>query len=90
MITSETIWISNIHPDNVHQHKIKNLNSKHLANIIHFMKTVDQSIHGHDAIDRILIIQAMRDEANKRELTIEFLNGAPYHYDPYAPHIELV
>lgn len=90
-LTSETIWVSNFHPDNIHQHKIKNLNSKHIANIIHFLKTNDSNVHGHSYEDRMRIITVMMEEASKRELTPMFLEAAPYPYDcdkPYEEYVE--
>ena len=88
MITGETVWVSNIHPNNIHQHKIRNLNSKHLANILHFFKTTDPIVHGHSFEGRVQIVCAMVDEAHKRELTLAFLEAAPYPYDPEKPYEE--
>jgi len=88
MITRETLWVSNIHPENVHGHLIRNLNSKHIANIIHFMRTNDGTVHGYDDQARVEVIIAMQEEAKKRELTPAFLNGAPYPYDPAGPYEE--
>ena len=88
MVTEDTTWISNINPGNVHGHPIKKLNNVHLANIIHFFKTNDQQVHGHTDEDRCEIITIMVIEASKRELTQEFLDGAPYPNDPHAPYVE--
>lgn len=88
MITGETIWESNIHPDKIHRHRVKHLNSKHLANILHFFRTTSQCVHGHDFVESLVIGNAMMEEARKRELTPEFLQGAPYPYDPTAPYEE--
>ncbi len=36
MTNEDTLWISNINPNNEHGHPIKKLNNVHIANIIHF------------------------------------------------------
>lgn len=79
----ETTWVSNIDPDNVHSHKIKDLNSEHLANIIYFLKN-DSRARGHAPC----ILSGMVEEAKRRELTPEFLAKAPYPYDAAAPYQE--
>jgi len=86
MITADTIWVSNIHPDSIHEHKIRDLNSEHVANILHFFKTTNA--HGHSEEESAEIIRAMNDEASRRELTPEFLSGAPYPYDYKLPYTE--
>lgn len=88
MTNEDTLWISNINPGNVHGHPIKKLNNVHLANIIHFFRINDQQIHGHPDEECGEIIVAMIIEAEKRGLTREFLDGAPYPYDPNAPYVE--
>jgi hypothetical protein len=87
-ISGETLWISNIDPNNVHEHKVKNLNSKHLANIIHFFIHSSVLLHGHSDAESMVIIDGMLNEVRKRELTPEFLQGAPYPYDPTMPYEE--
>jgi hypothetical protein len=87
-ITQDTIWISNIDLDNIHGHKVGALNSEHLANIVHFLRTNDERVHGHCDTERLEIILAMLDEAERRELTDEFLSGAPYPYDKDLPYQE--
>ena len=87
-ISGETLWMSNIDPNNTHVHKIKNLNSKHIANILHFFKITDQSTHGHSQLDVSIIIKVIHDEAMRRELSPEFLQGAPYYYNPNEPYEE--
>jgi len=81
-MNANTTWISNIHLDCIHQHKVRNLNSKHLANIIHFFKKFDQKVHGHSPEECLEIIKVMEEEAAHRELTPDFLAATPYDYDP--------
>lgn len=88
MINEDTFWTSNINPENEHEHPIKKLNNAHIANILHFYKVYDEKIHGHPEGDRTKIVAAMIKEAEKRELSQEFLDGAPYPYDPSAPYTE--
>jgi len=88
MITRKTIWGANTDPNNYHEHRIENLNNEHIANIIQFFMDDNQKIHNHDISESLEIVAVMQDEALKRELTPEFLNGAPYPYDPIAPYVE--
>ena len=88
MITENTIWISNINPENEHGHPIKKLNNNHIANILHFFKVYGRERHGHPEEERAKILASMTVEASKRGLTQQFLNGAPYPYDPSAPYEE--
>jgi hypothetical protein len=88
MITRETIWGINSCEGIYHEHKIKNLNNKHIANIIHFFLINNQSIHHHDIHESLEIIAVMQDEALRRELTTDFLMGAPYPYNPTSPYVE--
>lgn len=88
MITEDTLWESNINPDNIHAHPIKKLNNEHLANIIQFFKNNGQDTHGHTDLERVGIITLMIVEAMRRGLTRAFLDKAPYPYDPTAPYIE--
>jgi hypothetical protein len=48
----------------------------------------NQSIHNHSINESLEIIAVMQDEALRRELTTNFLMGAPYPYNPLSPYVE--
>lgn len=85
-ISEEDFWLSNTNQE--HMHKVGNLNSEHLANIIHFFKNVGPGVHGHTYEECFAIVEGMRGVAHRRDLTQEFLDAAPYPYDPDATYKE--